>query len=574
MRLMLESSSSAIEAAVRDARYGVRGLWRSPGYALVVVMTIALGIGLNAAIFSVVHAVLWRSLAYPDAARIVVIEADTRALPSAESSGTPFDVREQSRLITSIAQAEGRDGSLLIDGVMERVAAARVTDDLLPLLGATPMALGRPLVTAEDADGITVKGVVISHELWQRRFQGDPRVIGRRLTVNNFDVQIVGVMRPGFRLVLPAANHAEERVDVWLPRAFAPGLLYRGLTLLGRIAPAVTVTEAQAELNALAASFAASSPSSYPNGLHLTVRPLGEVVTRDVKPALVALSAAVGFVLLIACVNVANLLVARAKTRERELAVRRALGATRLRLMRQLLAENLVVAILGGACGLLLARLGIGVLDWLRPVHLPRQSEIAIDSVVILWTAGLTVISSVVFGLVPALVFTRDAQGPLHASRAGSLMQRSRRLHRSLVLSEVALSIVPLVAAGLMLRTFTNLLDAPIGFDPAHVVTAQDPAQPRGVFHGRSPVGVLSRRERARARAAGCPGGERWRPSAARADPDDPARLAKRRSRADAFARHAAEHHARLPRGDGDSTPCGPRHLRRRHQSAPSRRHC
>ena len=203
------------------------------------------------------------------------------------------------------------------------------------------------------------------------------------------------------------------------------------------------------------------------------MRPLGEVVTRDVKPALVALSAAVGFVLLIACVNVANLLVARAVTRERELAVRRALGATRLRLMRQLLAENLVVAILGGACGLLLARLGIGVLDWLRPVHLPRQSEIAIDRVVVLWTAGLMAMSSVIFGLAPALVFTRDAHGPLRAGRAGSLMLNSRRLHRSLVLSEVALSIVPLVAAGLMLRTFTNLLEAPIGFDPAHVVTAR-----------------------------------------------------------------------------------------------------
>ena len=175
-------------------------------------------------------------------------------------------MREQSRLITSIAQAEGRDGSLLIDGVMERVAAARVTDDLLPLLGATPMTLGRPLVTAEDADGITVKGVVISHELWQRRFQGDPRVIGRRLTVNNFDVQIVGVMRPGFRLVLPAANHAEERVDVWLPRAFAPGLLYRGLTLLGASRPAATVAQAQAELNALAAGFAASIHRHTPTG--------------------------------------------------------------------------------------------------------------------------------------------------------------------------------------------------------------------------------------------------------------------------------------------------------------------
>jgi predicted permease len=466
---------SALEAAARDARYGARVLWRSPGYALVVILTIALGIGVNAAIFSVVHAVLWRSLPYPDASRIVVIEADTRALPSAySSSGAVFDPHAQSRLITSIAQVEGRDASLEIDGVMESVAAARVTDNLLSLLGAIPLTLGRTLIISEDSDDIIVKGVVISHELWQRRFQGDPRVIGRRLTVNNMDAQIVGVMRPAFRLVLPAANHAEERVDVWLPRDFAPSLLYRGLTLVGRVAPGATLGQAQAELNALAASFVASHPSAYPGGLRLSVRPLAEVVTREVKPALLALSAAVGFVLLIACVNVANLLLVRAKTRERELAVRRALGATRLRLMRQLIAENLVIAVLGGAFGLLVAGLAVGVLGWLRPVHLPRQSEIAIDGVVMLWTAGLTVTSSIVFGLVPALTFTRDGQGqPLLSSRAGSLLLRSRRLHRGLVLSEVALSIVPLVAAGLMLRTFTNLLEAPIGFEPAHVVTAR-----------------------------------------------------------------------------------------------------
>jgi putative ABC transport system permease protein len=466
---------SAVAAAVRDARYGARVLWRSPGYALVVIMTLALGIGLNAAIFSVVYAVLWRSLPYPGAARIVVVEADTRALPTAyASSGAVFDVRTQSRLITSIAQVEGRDASLEIDGVMERVAAARVTDDLLPLLGAAPLTLGRTLVTAEDARGIVVKGVVISHELWQRRLEGDPQVIGRRLTINNFDVQVVGVLRPDFRLVLPAANHVEERIDVWLPWDPGPGLLYRGLPLVGRLAPGASVTGAHAELTALASSFVARHPSAYPGGLRLTVRPLGEVVTRDVKPALMALSAAVGFVLLIACVNVANLLLARAKTRERELAVRRALGATRFRLMRQLLVENLMVAILAGACGLLLARLGVGVLDWLRPVHLPRQSEIAIDGAVMLWTVGLTVVSSVLFGLVPALAFTRHVRGqPLHASRAGSLMLRSRRLHRGLVLSEIALSIVPLIAAGLMLRTFANLLETPIGFDPMHVVTAR-----------------------------------------------------------------------------------------------------
>jgi predicted permease len=208
--------------------------------------------------------------------------------------------------------------------------------------------------------------------------------------------------------------------------------------------------------------------------LRLTVRPLGEVVTREVKPALMALGLAVGFVLLIACVNVANLLLARARTRERELAVRRALGASRLGLMRQLFAENVVVAMLGGGCGLLLAQLGVGMLDWLRPVHLPRQAEIAIDGVVLSWTGGLTVMSSLFFGLLPAFAATRDGHSqPFYSSRAGSLTRRGRLWHRGLVLAEVALSIVPLVAAGLMLRTFTNLLGAPLGFDPAHVVTAR-----------------------------------------------------------------------------------------------------
>jgi predicted permease len=466
---------SALEAAARDTRYGARVLWRSPGYAVVVILTIALGIGVNAAIFSVVHAVLWRSLPYPDAGGIVAIEADTAALPTAYSSSGPvFDLRTQSRLITNIAQVEGRDASLMLDGVMERVAAARVTDDVLPLLGAKALPLGRPISTAEDSNDYVLRGVVLSHELWQRRFKGNPQIIGRRLTVNNYDVHVVGVMPPGFRLVLPAANHAEESIDLWLPRDFAPSLLYRGLPLIGRVAPGATVTEAQAELTALASSFVASHPSAYPGGLRLTVRPLSEVVTRDVKPALMSLSTAVGFVLLIACVNVANLLLARAKTRARELAVRRALGATRQRLMRQLLAENLVVAVLGGACGLVLAWLGVGLLEWLRPVHLPRQAEITVDGAVVLWTAGLTLASGIFFGLVPALAFTRGTQSlTLHAGRAGSLMVRSRHLHRGLVLSEVALSIVPLIAAGLMLRTFGNLLDAPIGFEPAHVVTAR-----------------------------------------------------------------------------------------------------
>src|SRR5579864_5660754 len=467
-----------LATAVRDARHGCRVLWQSPGYALVVILTIALGIGINVTIFSVIHAVLWRSLPYPDASRIVAIEADTRGLPNAyESSRAIFDLRQVSHLITDIAGVEGRDASVTIDGVMESDPAARVTDDVLPLLGATPLSLGRMLVGAEDARGVVILGVVISHELWQRRFQGDPRVIGRHLTVNNWDVQVVGVTRPDFRVYLPPRDHVEERVDVWLPITFAPAWLFRGATLVGRLAPGATVAEAQAECDGLAAAFVAQHPGAYPdNELRVSIRSLSDVVTHDVKPVLMALSLAVGFVLLIACVNVANLMVARAKTRERELAVRRALGATRLRLIRQLLAENLVFAALGGVCGLLLAHAGIGLLDWLRPVHLPRQSQIAIDGVVVWWTVGLTSACSVLFGLVPALFFTRDDLGqPLNSGRGGSTMMTSRALQRGLVVAEVALSIVPLVAAGLMLRTFSNLLQAPIGFDPTHVVTARVP---------------------------------------------------------------------------------------------------
>lgn len=474
----------AIDTTLRDIRYGTRVFSRSPGYALVVVLTIALGIGINVAMFSVMHAVLWRPLPYPDADQIVAIELESQGVPSAYAlPGAAIDLRAQSRLISNLAIATGVNASLSVDGVMERVAAASVTDDVLPMLGANPMAFGRTLINQQDQGPSFVRAIVISHELWQRRFKSDPNVIGRHLEVNNLDVQVTGVTRPDFRIYLPPSAHVEERVDVWFPTPFDLRAVFRGDTLIGRLAPGATLSQAQAEFDTILASVTAVNGTAA-DGVRLTVRRLTDVVSREARPALLALGVAVSLVLLIACVNVANLMLARAKTRERELAVRRALGASRLRLVRQLFAENLAFTVIGAAAGLLLASGGISLVEWLRPTHLPRQADITIDGVVLLWTAGMAIASSALFGVFPALFFTGDSIGhPLNSGRSG-LMRRSRRLQRGLVIAEVALSIVPLMAAGLMLRTFINLSNAPIGFEPDHVLTARIPISARKVPAG------------------------------------------------------------------------------------------
>lgn len=478
----------SIETMFRDVRYGARVFRQSPGYALVVVLTIALGIGINVAMFSVMHAVLWRPLPYPEADRLVAIELEAQGVSSAYAlPGAQIDLRKETKLITNLAIAIGVNANLRIDDVMERVAAASVSDDVLPLLGANPMAFGRTLIDKQDqGPSGFVSAVVISHELWQRRFKSDPLVIGRHVEVNNLDVQVVGVTRPDFRVYLPPSGLVEERVDVWFPNGFDLRGVFRGDTMIGKLAPGATLPQAQAEFDTILAAVMAAQPAAPANmNARLTVRPLADVVSGEARPALLALGVAVSLVLLIACVNVANLMLARAKTRERELAVRRALGATRLRLIRQLFAENLVFTVVGAAGGLLLASGGISLVEWLRPTHLPRQADVTIDGVVLLWTAGMALASSALFGLLPALFFTRDSLGnPLSAGRAG-VMRQSRRLQRGLVVAEVALSIVPLVAAGLMLRTFVNLTHAPIGFSDDHVLTARFPISARKIPVGK-----------------------------------------------------------------------------------------
>src|SRR5579864_260809 len=467
----------SLETVWRDVRHGARLVGRFPGYTAVVALTMALGIGVNAATFTVIHSVLWRPLPYPDADRLVAIEVDARGVTGAGAApGEILDLRAL-RSLTRVSIAIGVDASLNVDGVMERVAAASATDDVLPLLGADPMWLGRTLSDARDEGKDRGKSIVIGHDPWLRRFHADPAVIGRHVDVNNFDAEVVGVTRPGFRAYLPPLDHVDEAVDVWFPTGLERTRAYRLGPIVAQLAPGIGLAPAQAELDAIATRFVAAVPAAYPDG-HLRLRALSlrDDLTRSSRPALIALGGAVGFVLLVACVNVANVTLARAKARERELAVRGALGATRMRLVRQLFAENVLITALGGAGGWLVAMGGVALFGWLRPPHLPRQDDIVIGGMVLAWTMGLTILASLIFGVVPAwLLAGRGPQALLNSGRGTALMVRSRRWQRGLVVAEVALSIVPLVAAGLMARTFVNLTRAPLGFDPTGVLTASVP---------------------------------------------------------------------------------------------------
>lgn len=460
----------------QDLRHAFRQLGRNPGFTVVAVLTLAFAIGVSTVMFSVLHSVLWRPLPYPDADRIVVLRADAGGVSNTGlSPGEVLDLRARSRLLTSIETINGVNAHVEVDGEHEYVAAASATDGVLPQLGAIPLALGRVLHADEDIGDRWVRSVVISHRLWQRRFGGDPSALGRQIQVNNLDVQIVGVLGPEFRAFLPTETLATEDIDVWFPGDVDDSSGRRPYPVLGRLAPGADLASAQAELDVLAAQLVAEQPAHYPDGhLRMSVHPLRDDLTREARPALFALAGAVGFVLLIACVNVANLLLARGRARERELAIRRALGAGRGRVARQLFAESLMLAAVAGAVGLWIAVLGVDVIEWLRPSHLPRQSQIALDRTVVIFGVALSATTTLIFGLLPAMKLTSQSGAlSLRAGRADTAGAPMRRLQRALVVGQVALSIVPLVGAGLMLRSFHNLLNAPIGFDASNVLTAQ-----------------------------------------------------------------------------------------------------
>lgn len=482
---------TGIETVFQDMRHACRTLLRSPGFTVVVIVTIALGIGANLTMFSLMRAVLWRPLPYPEPDRIVAIQVDARNVPNAGATRRELlGIKERSRSFEQVSTIDTDDASLEFAGELDHIEAASVSDDFLPLLGVRP-ALGRMLDSATDTNGQQPLSILISDELWRHRFSADPGIIGRGVRLDGIEVQIAGVLPPGFRLFLPPSIIDLEQIDVWRPYRIDPAPPYRGVPLLARLRPGVTLDQANAELAMLAAQFERDFPDFYSGArawqaspsdrgrgavVHFTARRLHDDMTRGVRTALFLLAGAVGFVLLIACVNAANLMLARGSARARELEIRRALGAGRSRIVRQLLSESLVLALASAAVGLLCAHFGLEAIGRLSASHIPLQSRIQIDAPVALFALALSAVTTILFGFVPAW---RLASGKtdhlLRAGRTQTAGSSARKLQRTLVVAEVALSIVPLACAGLMLRSFLNLMHSPLGFNPTGVVTARLP---------------------------------------------------------------------------------------------------
>ncbi|MDQ3918701.1 MAG: ABC transporter permease [Acidobacteriota bacterium] len=459
---------------LQDLRYGARTLRRNPVFTLVAALTLALGTGVNTAIFSVVNSVLLRPLPYKDSERIVRIwnAFPPRGLTRISLSEPEFlEYRSQSRSFEHVAAFATGALNLTGSGEPEQLKATWASAELFPALGSAPSE-GRTFSAEEDRVGHNAV-VVISHRLWQRRFGADPLLVGKAITLNGRSRAVIGVMPPGF-------NFPTEDVDLWVPLAVEPASNDLGnhyLEVIARLRPGVTLEQGRAEMGVIMNRIWEKYPEYYKDaaGSRVDIIPLHEQIVGGVRPALLVLLGGAGFMLLIACANIANLLLARAGARHKEIAVRAALGASRPRVIRQLLTESLLLFSLGGALGLLLALWGVRALVLGSPLDIPRMSEVGIDGWVLAVTTLTSLATGIFFGLAPALQLSRlDLNEVLKEGGRSMTEGASRRRTRSLlIVSEVALSVVLLVGAGLMIRSFLRLLDVRLGFDPDHTLTMQ-----------------------------------------------------------------------------------------------------
>ncbi len=475
---------------IQDLRYAFRVLFKRPSLSILAILAIAIGIGANAAIFSVAEGVLLRPLQYENADRLIFFRSDFRGesgLPGIASAEIE-DIRSQSKLIEKIGWLTTPSASLTGDDRMERVQAATVSDDFMPLLGVKPIQ-GRILSAKDDRGVGRARNLMISYELWQRRYYGDPRIIGRSIEVNNYAASIVGVMPKGFRLYLAGDTNVAPQIDIWFSGDFGstPNRGSHHYRTVARLRKSVTVEQAQAEIDAIVLGMVERNPKAYADGnFHLHIGGLQQDVVKPARTLILVLLGAVGFVLLIACANVANLLLARASTRRAEIGVRAALGAGQIRIVRQMLTESIVLALAGGVPGLLLAQQAIGFLLFLKPDNLPLQDNISLNPVVTCFALGLSLLSGILFGSFPAWQAARmDIQATLKESgRSKGSSARGNTIRSALVTSQVALSLMLLIGAALMIRTFENMRRLDLGFDPSNLLTLRVDYDSRTIREG------------------------------------------------------------------------------------------
>ncbi|MEX2581726.1 MAG: ABC transporter permease [Gemmatimonadota bacterium] len=465
----------------QDCRYAMRSLRRSPGFATTALLTLALGIGANTAIFSVVRGVLLEGLPFREPERIVRV---WHANPAEEiergavSEPDFLDWRAQTRLAESMAGfwfAEGLSGlDLTGSGDPERLAVAVTTDGFFETLG-TAAVVGRTHRPEEHVAG-NDRVVVISHGFWTRRFGADPGMVGRSITLSNTPFEVIGVMPPGF------TYPAEQTIDAWIPLSFfGPDAIGRSrashfLGVIGRLTPGATEEQLNAELSAIAAQLSREHPEN-PGWEGVATTSIRESIIGEARRPLVVLMVAVAMLLLVACVNIASLLLARATGKRRELAVRAALGAGRWRIGRQLLTESLVLALLGGLFGVGLAFLAVRALGAVGAQELPRAAEIGIDGTVLAFTVIVSIAAGLLSGLAPMLRGSSNLEGSLRASGRGSIGSPGQRLRSALVVAEVALAVILVIGAGLATKSFARLLSIDPGFQPenALVITMSVP---------------------------------------------------------------------------------------------------
>jgi predicted permease len=476
-----EQSIPFIENLFSDLKYAVRMLLRSPGFSIVAIATIALGIGATTAIYSVIDATLLHPLPYPHPAELVRVEDDLLGV-GAQNVGISVpewkDLENSGIFQSSSIAGKGANVNLTGGAAPLRLSFKQVTPNYFAVLGLDAQ-LGRTFDPNDATPGYTLE-VVISDGLWRREFGADPQIIGKALHLDNDVYYVVGVMPRGFRD--QGSTSAEQNVELWLAAGFSGlpfptpqrGFRLRSRAVIARLTPGLSIEAAQAHLDALVESLKKQYPAEYPAQTKWTVRliPLKETVVGNIRQSLVLLFGAVGLVLLISCVNVANLLLVRASGRSREVAVRQALGAPSTRLIRQFLAESLLLFLLGGIAGFALLFLARNFLLQLVPERLPHLNDISINWGVLTFTLGVSVASGIVFGLAPAWLMSRsDLIGALRQEGRSSSGSRERsRARRILVISELAISLVLMVAASLLLRSFWDLLKVQPGFNPDRVM--------------------------------------------------------------------------------------------------------